>query len=93
MTGFSTSRNVNTLRVSLTPSSGANLTTTQIDVDAQNAFRAWFQGNQSTGFGSQFTATVTLRVDGEIGDLNSISVEAVNDLGTSNSVTATLPEI
>ncbi len=93
VTGFSTARTVNTLRLSLTGAAGSNLTTSQLDIDARNAFRTWYQSNQSSGFGSQFTATVTLRVDGEVGDITAVSVQAVNELGNSNSVTADLPVI
>ena len=87
VTGFATSREVSSLQLTL---GGTNLSTSQLTVDVANAFGAWYQSNQSAGFGSQFAATVTLAVDGNADDIDSISVTATNAQGASNSVSLDL---
>lgn len=90
VTGFATSRQISTLQLNLTAAPDAQLTTTTLTADVADAFNAWYQSNQSTGFGSQFTATVTLSVDGNPDDIASIQVSASNGSGSSNAVTLDL---
>ncbi len=88
--GFSTAREISTLQINLTAAPGATLSTTSLTADVSDAFNTWYQSNGSTGFGSQFTATVNLTVDGSASDVQSVSITATNSLGTSSPVSVAL---
>ena len=91
VTGYSTTRSVDSLAFSFSASRDAVLASESINVDVSSSFRTYFGGNQSTASGSQFTATVSFNVDeGAFEDIQSVSVTATNSLGTSNSVSLNL---
>lgn len=90
VTGFATSRSLASLSFQLTAAPDQTLDVTSLSADVADTFAVWYNGNQSGNFGSQFTATVTFTVDGTLDAIQSISVTAVNELGTSNSVSADL---
>ena len=91
VTGFATARQVDSLSFTFTASSGSDLTTPQLDADVTQYFRAYYESNQSSAFGSQFTATVQFRLDdGVFEDLRQASVTASSSRGQSNSVSVTL---
>lgn len=91
VTGFSTTRSVDSLSFSFTAASGAVLTTDSLDVDVSGSFGTYFSGNQSAATGGKFTATVGFNVDeGAFEDIQAVSVTATNFLGTSNSVSLNL---
>ena len=90
ITGFATSRSVTDFEVRLTPAAGANLETTVLQADVANTFNAYYQGGSSTAFGSQFTATVNLNVDGDVEAVQSVSVNVENAEGTSETWTVDL---
>lgn len=91
ITGYATSRVVDSLSFSFSGVSGSNLTTPNIEADVGTAFSTYFGGNQSAAFGSQFTATVEFTLDeGAFEDLSSVAVGAANGLGTSNAVSLQL---
>ncbi len=91
VTGFATSRSVTDLEVRLTPAAGADLQTTVLQADVENTFNTYYQSGSSTTFGSQFTATVNLDVDGDVEAVQSISVNLENAEGTSETSTVDLP--
>ncbi len=87
ITGYATSRQVDTLSFAFTGTAGSDLRTPSLDAAVTENFRTYFGGNQSTSFGSQFTATVQFSLDeGVFEDLNNVSVTAGNGSGTSNAV-------
>ena len=90
ITGFATSRTVNELSFQFAGAAGADLTTSSISASVETPFRSWYQGAQSGGFGSQFTATVNFNVDGDINSIDSVSVTATNEVGVSNPVSINL---
>ena len=90
VTGFATSRTMNELSFQFSGSSGSDLTTSSITANVETSFRSWFQGAQSTGFGSQFTATINFNVDGDINSIASVSVTATNEAGVSSPVSINL---
>ena len=91
VTGYSTTRSVDSLAFSFTASSGSALATDSINVDVAGSFQTYFGGNQSAASGGQFTVTVNFNVDeGAFEDLGSVSVTATNASGTSNSVSLNL---
>jgi len=91
VTGFSTTRSVDSLSFSFTAASGAALAIDSFDVDVSGSFGTYFSGNQSAASGGKFTATVSFSVDeGAFEDIGAVSVTATNFLGTSNSVSLDL---
>ena len=91
VTGYSTTRSVDSLAFSFTASSGAALASDSINVDVASFFGTYYGSNQSAASGSQFTATVSFNVDeGAFEDIRSVTVTAENSLGTSNSVSVNL---
>ena len=91
VTGFSTTRNVDSLSFSFTAASGSALARDSFDVDVSGSFGTYFSSNQSAASGGNFTATVSFSVDeGAFEDIQGVSVTAANSLGTSNSVSVNL---
>ncbi len=91
ITGYATSRTVDSLSFSFSGVSGSHLTTPSLEADVGSSFSTYYGGNQSAAFGSQFTATVEFTLDeGAFEDLSSLSVSAANGLGASNSVSLQL---
>ena len=90
VTGFATSRTVNELSFQFSGAPGSDLTTSSISANVETPFRSWYQGAQSSGFGSQFTATVNFNVDGDINAIDSVSVTATNEAGVSSPVSIDL---
>jgi len=90
ITGYSTTRSVTSLTLNFTPASGSDLKTTSISISADSAFSSWYQTAASATVGSQFTATVTINVNGVISAVQSVGVIASNAQGNSSPVTASL---
>ena len=91
VTGFATSREVDSLSFAFSGVSGSSLSTPSLEADVAEAFRTYYGGNQSASFGSQFTATVEFSLDeGVFEDLASVSATAGNGAGSSNSVALNL---
>jgi len=98
VTGVTTSRSLTGFQFQLTGNSTVTLPSTKLTLDATGASQIWFQNSQSQLFGGQFVATIPFNIQvpsgtllSPIGGLQSISVTASNELGTSNSVTTTVP--
>ncbi len=90
ISGYSTPRNLSTLNFQFTGASGADLTTTSLNLDVSGAFTSWYDTAASAVFGSQFTVTVTATVTGDPKALQSVSVTASNSKGTSAAQTLAL---
>ncbi|MCS7025383.1 MAG: choice-of-anchor D domain-containing protein [Bryobacteraceae bacterium] len=97
VSGYATSRSVTTMELRFTPVSGENIGTTQLTLNVESAFLAWYQSQASQAFGSLFTATIPLTITGDIKNvatpadtIQSIAVTARNALGVSNSVSLAL---
>jgi hypothetical protein len=85
--GFSTTRDVDTLNITITPASGSNVEGTSLSTDVTSTFSSWYQTAASQTVGSQFSATITLSVSGGTTDsISSVSVTAANSDGTSQAV-------
>jgi hypothetical protein len=91
ISGYSTPRNLSQLSFQFTGASGANLTTTSLNLDVSGAFTSWYDSAASQVFGSQFSVSVTATVTGDPKALQNISVTATNSKGTSAPQTAALP--
>ena len=97
ITGFATSRQITQIDLQLTPLAGENVTTSRISLNVEASFNAYFQSSTSVPFGSQFTATVPLTIQGDVVNvtnlietLKSVSVTLTNRLGTTQAVSVDL---
>lgn len=97
ISGYATSRAVTGLDLRFTPVSGENVSTTQLALNVESAFLAWYQSQASQAFGSLFTVTVPLTITGDVKNVTapvdtvqSIAVTVRNATGTSNSVSVNL---
>ncbi|MFN0167906.1 MAG: choice-of-anchor D domain-containing protein [Bryobacteraceae bacterium] len=93
ITGYATNRQITQIDLQLTPVAGENVTTSRISLNAEASFNAYYQSSTSVPFGSQFTATVPLTIQGDLVNarsltetLKSVSVTLTNRLGTTPAV-------
>ena len=91
ITGLSTARSVDQLEFQFVPVPGSDLQTTRVTADVASPFSSWYSSGQSSSFGSQFTATVSFNVDGDVAAIGSLAATATNSLGTSPAVSISLP--
>jgi hypothetical protein len=97
ITGYATGRSLTQIDIQLTPVSGENVATTKLSLSVGPSFTAWYQGTASQTFGSQFTVTVPLTVQGEVVNvtnptdtIQSISVTLTNNQGVSGAQSVSL---
>jgi hypothetical protein len=98
VTGYTTSRSLTGLQFQLTASSDVNLSSSKTILDVSGASQAWFQSSASQPFGGQFIVAIPFNIQvssgtlsSPSGSLQSISVAASNDVGSSNSLTVAIP--
>jgi hypothetical protein len=98
LSGYSTTRSVRQLDITITPKSGNQFTASHLTLDVTAASASWFQSTASQPFGGTFLIAVpfVLQNGGSTTDdlvrrLQSLSITATNDVGTSGSVTVTIP--
>lgn len=89
ITGFSTSRELASARVTFTPSPGGNLQTTELSVPLTDFAAKWFQDPLGMQFGSQFTLVLPFTVQGDASAIASATVTLANQTGASAPVTVT----
>ena len=96
--GYSTTRTLTSVTLQITAAAGKTLGTSQVTINIQPAATFWFQSTASQAFGGQFEVTLPLTIQGTVPTgqtllqtIASISATASNEVGTSNSLTATLP--
>ena len=90
ITGYSSTRALTQIALQFAAAPGANLTTTTLNVNADSAFSTWYQSVASRAFGSQFTASLTINVTGDLAAVQSVSVTGSNSKGLSNSMSVNL---
>jgi hypothetical protein len=99
--GYATTRTLSQLQFQFTPESNASLTNTSstITVPIQSYAEAWFNSTQSQTYGGQFVVTVpfSLTTSGSTSTnlltlLQSVSITAANQEGTSNAVAVSLTQ-
>jgi hypothetical protein len=86
VSGFSTTREVNSATFSFTTPSGSRLDPSQIVVQTGEAARAWFSDPLSHEYGSQFTFVQPFTVTGV--SISDVNVTLTNAQGTSQAVKA-----
>jgi hypothetical protein len=97
VTGFSTTRSLQSLTIQLGLEPGFNMPTSKFTFNVQPIAAVWFGTTTSQTFGGQFTITVpftflgTVPVGGSLlTSLASITATITNETGTSNSIQVTL---
>ena len=99
VTGYSTTRSVNSITVKFAPAQGYNFgSAAQTTVDLHSSSAAWFQTSASQAFGGEFEVSIPFTLTGPappagktlIQAIASVSATVTNDIGTSSSLTASL---
>ncbi len=93
LTGYATSRTLNSVTIEFTPASGFSMPTSRFTLDVRQLAASWFRSAASTPFGGQFNLTVPFTFQAPlassgtiISPIASVSVAATNDGGTSSAV-------
>jgi hypothetical protein len=92
LTGYATGRSITQIDIQLAPVAGENVATTKLSLSVGPSFTAWYQSPASQQFGSQFTVTLPLTVQGAVVNVTNptdtiqgVSVTLTNNQGVSNS--------
>ncbi len=97
LTGYSTVRALKQLDINISPKQGETFTTTHLTLDVSNAASSWYGGAASQAFGGSFLVAIPFSLaNGSTGAdlvhlLQSLSITATNDVGTSSAVSVTIP--
>jgi hypothetical protein len=93
VTGFTTTRALNSWNVQFTTAAGYTMPVTQFTIDVQQISTVWFQSTASRAFGGQFTLSIPFTFQGTVptgqtvlSSIASVSVTLTNGVGTSNSI-------
>jgi hypothetical protein len=94
LTGYAPTRSITQVDLRFTPVSGESVSTTQLTLNVEASFNAWYQSQASQAFGSQFSVTIPLTLAGDVVNastltetVQSIAVTIGNRVGTSQSIT------
>jgi hypothetical protein len=97
LTGYSTTRSLSSLSVTLTAATGFTITTSIQAIDLTQVSTAWFSSSASVSFGGQFLVTMPFTLQGTvktgqtlIESIASVTATVSNSIGTSNSLPANL---
>lgn len=95
LVGYSTTRDLSTLNITLTPASGFNLGTSQFTTDVSGAASVWFQSTASQAIGGLFEVSVPFNLTGTapknetlLEAIASVSATISNSVGTSSTIQA-----
>ena len=86
--GYATPREVTQAVFQFNPAPGSTVQIAGVTMDASSLFGPWFQSTNSTQYGSQFTYTQTLNVQGDVNQIGSIVVTLSNSAGSSQPATS-----
>jgi hypothetical protein len=90
VTGYASSRAVSRILLAFEAAEGQSLQTTNLSVETESAFASWYQNPSSRNFGSQFSASIFINVNGSADAVRAVTATAGNPLGTSAPVRAEL---
>ena len=88
VTGYSTTRELQSATFNFTPASGASLNQKTITIPASTLFQTWFTTTGSAQYGSAFTYTQLFTLSGNASAVGGVGVTLTNSIGTSSEVTA-----
>ena len=73
ITGYATGRSLTQIDIQFTPVAGENVTTTKLSLPVGPSFTAWYQSAASQPFGSQFTLTLPLTLQGDLTNVTTLT--------------------
>lgn len=98
VTGFTTTRILNSMTVQFTTNSGFVMPTSKFTVNLQQIATVWFESTGSQDFGGEFTISVPFTFQGSlptgqsvVSSIASVSATITNDQGTSAALTTAIP--
>jgi hypothetical protein len=101
VTGYTTTRTLTAMQFQFTAAASANLTNGTVPVNIQPVAEAWFDSTQSDSFGGQFSISVPFNFTTTaslpsgatlISLLQSVSITAANEVGTSAAVSVSFTQ-
>jgi hypothetical protein len=102
VSGYATDRTLTSLQFQFTAQSGSSLANSAVTVNIQPNALAWFSSAQSDSFGGQFSVSVPFTITSGtsststttslLSQLESVSITASNDQGTSSAVSVSLAQ-
>jgi hypothetical protein len=97
ISGYATGRSITQMAFQFTAAPRENVQTTQLSLNVEPSFSAWYASASSQPYGSAFTATVPFTLQGDITEVSSpvdaiqsVSVTLSNRQGASQSQTVNL---
>ena len=97
LNGYATARSLQQLKLQVTPKSGESFSTTSLTIDLTSSAVAWFQSAASSSFGGAFQIAIPFVLQNGsttadlVHTLQSLSITAVNAIGSSTALTVTIP--
>ena len=80
ISGYSTGRAITGMTLTITPVAGENISNLTAVINVDSAFTSWFQSPASQPFGSQFTATLPINLEGKAGTAATLA-DAIKTIG------------
>ena len=93
----STTRTLRQLDIQITPKQGVNFPSTHLTIDVSVSSASWFQSTASQSFGGGFQVAIPFvlqngsTTDDLVHDLQSLSITATNEIGTSSTLSVPVP--
>jgi hypothetical protein len=97
LTGYTTTRSLSSLSVTITPATGFNIQTSIPAISLSHASTTWFASSASEAFGGQFTVTQPFTLQGSVKtgqtllqSIASVTATVSNSVGTSSSLSVSV---
>jgi hypothetical protein len=96
LTGFATTRTLDRLELTINPVNGTTISPSSAMINVTGPSQTWYRNAASLPFGSLFSAAIPISLGGRDPDksilplIQSVSVTASNELGTSNPMTVSM---
>jgi hypothetical protein len=97
LSGYSTTRALSQLTVQINPKPGATLSTTTLTINVASTSSSWFQSTTSQPYGGGFSVAIPFVLSNGstttdlVHQLQSLTITATNDVGTSTSISVPIP--
>jgi sugar lactone lactonase YvrE len=88
VTGYSSTREIQSATFAFTPAAGASLAEKSLTVPANTLFETWYTTADSAQFGSAFTYTQLFTLSGPATAVGGVGVTLTNTIGTSTEVSS-----
>lgn len=98
LTGFATTRTLDNLELKINAVSGTTISPSSAVINVTGPSQTWYRNAASTPFGSMFSAAIPITLGGRDPDkpvlplIQSVSVTASNELGSSSPMTVSLQQ-